>query len=419
MLKWHQWAHIGKNCAKKFAVLSLNVANIETRWIISVLWNFFFFSHLGLPREKKNCIKKSLLEWNMYQAVPAISQRLGECPCCFEPLATEPVVMLKQRSGRHCPHYLHARCARSQPPKGACMVCNQPYVSIEPFPDISDHAAWFAAIDIDNDKRLSQPEVVAALKATVRGLDWERLSGEINGLWANWDVNGDGYITYDEIFRPNYGFLAYVQQQYAGRSAEYQPPPPLSDSFAWFTFWDTDRSNTLDKAEVHRALVKTFDLEGDPSKTTTMGSTLNAVWPIFDLDNNGTIDRSEFSSPDGLGPTLAANLAHMKRRTTAQVVVAPPHNVSAPPAMATVVSDYQGDDDAIAVAVVEPVGYDNAVQPAGYGGGAAQPSGGIEPPEPPPPDYLPPNWEERVTPEGQLYYSNSVLRTTQWERPRL
>ena len=30
---------------------------------------------------------------------------------------------------------------------------------------------------------------------------------------------------------------------------------------------------------------------------------------------------------------------------------------------------------------------------------------------------LPPGWEARMTPGGEVYYANNVLRTTQWDRP--
>jgi len=37
--------------------------------------------------------------------------------------------------------------------------------------------------------------------------------------------------------------------------------------------------------------------------------------------------------------------------------------------------------------------------------------------EEPPPVYLPPHWEEKMDARGRIYYTNHVLRTTQWKRP--
>ncbi|KAJ8611979.1 hypothetical protein CTAYLR_004375 [Chrysophaeum taylorii] len=353
--------------------------------------------------------------------VPKISVKLGECAACFEPLAGEPIVMLRQNNRRSCGHYLHARCAQSRPPKGACAVCNQPFTWIEPFPQLNDAQAWFNAIDTDADGRLSMEEVVRALKATVVGLDVERFDAEIASLFVNWDANRDGAVTFDEIFREPYGLLAYARQQYPDLRGASEPPP-LSDTWAWFSFWDLDRSNTLDKAEVHRALAKTFDLEKDPTKTHTMGQTLDAVWGLFDLDGNGTIDRNEFTARDGLGDTLAANLSHMRRRAYPQVVL------QQRPESAFYATEPQAmPQQPIVASAVDGNAYGDALvayaSPVGSGGGQSQQQYAAVPSAPPTfddrlPTYLPPNWEERRAPDGQIYYANNLTRHTQWERPR-
>ena len=35
----------------------------------------------------------------------------------------------------------------------------------------------------------------------------------------------------------------------------------------------------------------------------------------------------------------------------------------------------------------------------------------------PPPTYLPPQWEERIAPDGRPYYVNHQRQTTQWHPP--
>jgi len=328
--------------------------------------------------------------------------------------------MLRQRDGKHCNHYLHARCVRVRPPKGACAVCGVGFERIERFPDISEPRAWFDAIDVNRDGRLSRTEVVEAFKATVVNLDVERFQRDIDSLWANWDVDRDGFVSYEEIFRESYGLLAFAREQYSGSRTMTAAPPALTDPYNWFTFWDADRSETLDKAEVHRALVKTFDLEGDPAKTETMGSTLDAVWGIFDHDNNGTIDRAEFAAPDGLGATLAANLAHVKRRTYPAPLQHPhptyahqptaPHQpyaqqpTAAHQPYAVVASPVSGGDSS---------SYGDAALAQAVVADAAATTSEADMP----PGYLPPNWEERLTPEGRLYYANNATRQTQWDRP--
>ena len=41
-----------------------------------------------------------------------------------------------------------------------------------------------------------------------------------------------------------------------------------------------------------------------------MRSTIDAIWPIFDTDGNGSIDRDEFLQPgDGLADTIIAEMS--------------------------------------------------------------------------------------------------------------
>ena len=60
---------------------------------------------------------------------------------------------------------------------------------------------------------------------------------------------------------------------------------------------------------VFRALVKTFRMASDQGKVQQMRGTIDAVWPIFDDDNSGVIEREEFLKPnDGLADTIIATL---------------------------------------------------------------------------------------------------------------
>jgi len=64
--------------------------------------------------------------------------------------------------------------------------------------------------------------------------------------------------------------------------------------------------------EVQRALMKTFRLGGEVHRVHTMRETLDAVWPLFDHDGSGEIDFQEFTTPNGLGETLALSVAMME-----------------------------------------------------------------------------------------------------------
>ena len=316
-----------------------------------------------------------------------VVERLAECSVCFEPLAGAPVVLCASR-GVSCGHYLHETCARRwRQRESRCPVCRSPFDGIDRFPAIDDPRAWFAAVDCDRSGTLSQREVVAALKATVPGLDVERFDRDILGLWRRWDLNNDGTIDFNELFKEPDGLLAYARAAFRGGPRVDGEPPPLRDGAAWFRFWDYDGSGTLDMAEVHRALVKTFAISDDHGRLNTMAETLSAVWGVFDADGNGTIDLGEYAMAGGLGETLAASLGEPERRNRPAAQAYAPQPYEPPP---------QGQ-------VLEAV----VVAGPGYA-----PTGAA-----PPPSYLPPNWEERVAPDGRPYFVNHATRQTQWHRP--
>lgn len=76
-----------------------------------------------------------------------------------------------------------------------------------------------------------------------------------------------------------------------------------------YQYWDEDNSGALDKEEVVRALLKTFRMTSDQQRVQMMRNTIDAVWPIFDDDGSGTIEREEFLKPnDGLADTIVATL---------------------------------------------------------------------------------------------------------------
>ena len=78
-----------------------------------------------------------------------------------------------------------------------------------------------------------------------------------------------------------------------------------------FEYFDEDRSGTLEKGEVIRALIKTFDLSSDLRKVEEMRSVVDAVWSMFDPDASNSIDAAEFIARDGLADTIVATARHM------------------------------------------------------------------------------------------------------------
>jgi len=187
-------------------------------------------------------------------------------------------------------------------------------------------------------------------------LDHRRVSADIDSLWGRWDANGDGSINYSEFVC---GLLPYLLEHYPRPPGSCPPryneaesgggagagtasnadaellamraagrvPDMASKPRLWFAYWDDEDGGNgeLSKAEVLRAIVKTFRLESsiisssssssssrerDTQRALGVAAALDAVWPLFDHDGSGEIDVGEFTATDGLCDTLLATLVH-------------------------------------------------------------------------------------------------------------
>lgn len=99
---------------------------------------------------------------------------------------------------------------------------------------------------------------------------------------------------------------------HAGNSSQ-GPPPPLSDLNRWFDYYDRDRSGSLDREELVNALVRTYQ-SNDPQ---SIRETVFSIFPAFDSNGSGSIDRYEFTSPGGLGESLLSAMQQMERHPPA------------------------------------------------------------------------------------------------------
>lgn len=250
-----------------------------------------------------------------------IASEYAECSICFEPLCDQPCAMLHCRGKRVCRHLIHQSCGQAMQRSGQhnCPECRGRFDELRSLPRLTDTNTreWFAAVDVDGDGRLDRNEVVSVLKAQYR-LDWRKLEQHIDSLWTRWDTNASGDLAYEELFAKD-GLISYIRggtvaRQFQVKVVPRGAPPPLSNTQAWFRYWDEDGNGTLDIQEVQRALMKTFRLgdDGGMHRVNTMRETLDAVWPLFDHDGNGEIDFEEFTASNGLGETLAVSVQAME-----------------------------------------------------------------------------------------------------------
>eukprot|EP00591_Stephanopyxis_turris_P004027 CAMPEP_0195508788 /NCGR_PEP_ID=MMETSP0794_2-20130614/1898_1 /TAXON_ID=515487 /ORGANISM="Stephanopyxis turris, Strain CCMP 815" /LENGTH=682 /DNA_ID=CAMNT_0040635841 /DNA_START=21 /DNA_END=2069 /DNA_ORIENTATION=+ len=107
--------------------------------------------------------------------------------------------------------------------------------------------------------------------------------------------------------------------------------PSLSDLRVWFDYHDRDRNGQLDREEVVAALMTTNPFTSE--SPASVRDTVYNVWPAFDLDGSGYIEKHEFVSPGGLGDTLRS----LNQRASAQAHAPPafaPQQPTALPAYA-------------------------------------------------------------------------------------
>ncbi|GMI28166.1 hypothetical protein TeGR_g674 [Tetraparma gracilis] len=235
---------------------------------------------------------------------------VSECVVCFDPLHAEPCCLPAASASpprAACRHALHSRCAKQLAPR-QCPVCRAPFAALLPLPPILDGAReWFDVVDVDRSGALSKAELCEALHAQFPlALDdegWDL-------LWRRWDKDGSGEIEFGEIMEPATGPLAFLLSNYL--RTESTPPPPLTPSTkrAFFLFYDYDSGGTLCKAEVCRALIKTFSLSSSNAKVREMTATLDGVWCVFDPDGSGEIDVEEFVAEGGLADAIIASRAY-------------------------------------------------------------------------------------------------------------
>jgi hypothetical protein len=101
-----------------------------------------------------------------------------------------------------------------------------------------------------------------------------------------------------------------------------EAPDIREDPKGWFEYFDYDRSDTLDRFELLRGLIKSFSLSTDPSICLNLRMVLNAVWPLFDPNGDGVLSKTEFLEPKiGLATSLIISLEHSEKRSLPSYLV--------------------------------------------------------------------------------------------------
>jgi len=234
----------------------------------------------------------------------------SECPICFEPMHSDTGGVLTGRDKKRvCPHFFHHRCASDllQRGNGCCPLCRASFGAVLVVPKLETNPTdWFKVVDLNGDGGLSKNELKYVLLAQL-AIDEVILDEELSANFKKWDKNKDGFIRKDELIDPNSGVIAYFRTK-----AKRQPsavPDIKSNKEAWYNHYDENGNGTLQQDEVVRGLIQTFKAGNDSQRMDQIRGTVDAVWPIFDTDGSGSIDKNEFLKPaDGLADTIVATM---------------------------------------------------------------------------------------------------------------
>lgn len=261
---------------------------------------------MGIPVQPQHVVSA--------RSIPSTA-RYAECPICFEPLHAGPVgVFVSAQGKRVSNHFFRLDAAREwlASGNGMCPITRTPITSVAAVPAVqTDPDGWFAICDINRDGKLSRKEALECLKAQYAvdvGLLDQAVADESHWMWQQWDSDRSGFIERHELLAKPNGLVASIQQLFPA-SPRGIIPDMRSDKAAWYDFFDADRSGSLEQEEVVRALIKTLGLSQDQPKVREMRETVQMIWPIFDHDGSGSIERGEYLKPnDGLADTILATL---------------------------------------------------------------------------------------------------------------
>jgi hypothetical protein len=192
---------------------------------------------------------------------------------------------------------------------------------VKQLPDLlKDPRLWFQLCDTDLTGSLDKQEVLEGLLA-VLPVERVRLEKSISDSWSNWDSSGDGSIEIAEFINPESGLKAFLVKNYnifrksSSAAKERDNIPSLdADPRKWFDHWDSDKSGTLERIEIMRALIKTFCVTawGDPliHRANDISELTLSLWDMLGYSSRDRLNFEEFMKPYGLADQVIHNMTH-------------------------------------------------------------------------------------------------------------
>ena len=161
---------------------------------------------------------------------------------------------------------------------------------------------WFRMADWDSTGSLTKENIRDVLKATC-DVDERKLKSLVDREWAGW-AGVSGGVTEEELPK----VLSFIRANVPRKAVKGECPHITTHKQGWFEYWDEDNSGELDKDEVARALIKTFERGTHGGRVRDIQHGVDSVWCLFDNTGSNTVTKREFLARDGLADTIIAFL---------------------------------------------------------------------------------------------------------------
>ncbi|CAE7411673.1 BBS1 [Symbiodinium natans] len=188
-----------------------------------------------------------------------------ECPICLEPLCrSTPAAFVDSVDAAVCLHLLCSNCARgyasstnTQGEALRCPECRRHATTMKQLPSLSeDPLRWFEFLAGTSDtvsvngkvaKSMLLRTISSILPVEADAIEAGSMGGELSQ-----EVSASDFLTH-ELF-----VWVWRNVQEHLRCMKLGPPPDLEERRAWFKYWNLSESGRLSRAEVLRAILRSF-----------------------------------------------------------------------------------------------------------------------------------------------------------------
>jgi len=242
----------------------------------------------------------------------------AECPICLEPLCrSTPVAFVDAADAAVCLHLLCSKCARgytsstnTQGEALRCPECRRHAITMRQLPSLSeDPLHWFEFLASDTvsvNGKVAKSMLLRTI-SSILPVEADAIEAGRVGTELSQEVSASDFLTH-ELF-----VWVWRNVQEHLRCMKLGPPPDLEERRAWFKYWNLSEGGRLSRAEVLRAILRSFRVSStDRQKLQELRARVDKVWDLWHSNRlavHGHADPNfvsceEFARDGGFGDLL-------------------------------------------------------------------------------------------------------------------